>query len=169
MTKFSPEYFNLAGDVLKQYAQTGDDNLSSVLTQDNLENFKSQYIGGRVRNYPPSKTLSLFMQQVAGENKSCRNTLISDARDQIAMGKKANTTRNSAYCKARLRLTEPSIKALLTESGDNLDSASPESWAWHNRRVIMTDGSTLSMPDTTENQSAYPQHGAQKKGLEIRC
>ncbi len=51
MTQFSPEYFNLAGDVLKQYAQTGDDNLSSVLTQDNLENFKSQYTGGRVRNY----------------------------------------------------------------------------------------------------------------------
>jgi hypothetical protein len=30
--------------------------------------------------------------------------------------------------------------------------------------VIIADGSTVSMPDTPENQAAYPQHGLQKKG-----
>ncbi len=38
MTQFSPEYFNLSGDLLEQCAQTDGDNLSSVLTQDNLDN-----------------------------------------------------------------------------------------------------------------------------------
>ena len=56
---------------------------------------------------------------------------------------------------------------LLAQSGSNLDNASPESWSWHDRRVVITDGSTLSMPDTIENQRTYPQHGSQKKGLEI--
>ncbi len=50
MTKSSPEYFNLAGDLLKQYAQTGDNTLSSLLTQGNLNNFKSQYTDDRVRH-----------------------------------------------------------------------------------------------------------------------
>ena len=168
MTKFSPEYLGLADDLLRQYALTGDDKLSGILTKENLDDFQSQYRSGRVRDFPPLKTLSLFMHQVASENKSCRNALIADARDRIAMGREPNKTSNSAYCKARQRLTEPSLMTLLTQSGSNLDSTNPESWHWHNRRVVITDGSTLSMPDTDENQEAYPQHGSQKKGLEIR-
>ncbi len=57
---------------------------------------------------------------------------------------------------------ENSFSAILTR--ENLDEASPESWNWHGRRVLIADGSTLSMPDTEENQNAYPQHGGQKKG-----
>ena len=167
MNKFSPEYLSLANELLSQYVLTGDDPLSCILTNENLDNFQSQYTGGRVRDFPPLKTLSLFMHQVASENKSCRNALIADARDQIAMKREPGKTSNSGYCKARQRLTEESLMALLTQSGNNLDSASPESWLWFNRRVVIADGSTLSMPDTAENQEAYPQHGSQKKGLEI--
>ena len=168
MTKSSPEYLSLADDLLKQFAQTEEGDLSAILTQENLGHFQSQYTGGRVRRFPPLKTLTLFMHQVASENKSCRNTLISNARDQIVQERKPDKTDNSSYCKARKRLTEDSLKTLLNQSGENLDSSSPESWLWHNRRVVITDGSTLSMPDTEENQQAYPQHGRQKKGLEIR-
>ena len=167
MTKFSPEYLSLADELLRQYALTGCDKLSNILTKENLESFQSQYAGGRVRDFPPLKTLGLFMHQVTSENKSCRNALIADARDQIAMEREPNKTSNSGYCKARQRLTEESLMTLLTQSGNNLDSTSPESWLWFNRRVVIADGSTLSMPDTTENQEAYPQHGSQKKGLEI--
>ena len=169
MTKFSPEYLSLADELLRQYALTGDCKLSGILTKENLDYFQSQYTGGRVRDFPPLKTLSLFMNQVASENKSCRNALIADARDQVGMGREPNKTSNSAYCKARQRLTEESLMTLLTQSGNNLDNASSESWLWLNRRVVIADGSTLSMPDTTANQEAYPQHGSQKKGLEIHC
>jgi hypothetical protein len=33
------------------------------------------------------------------------------------------------------------------------------------RRVLVYDGSTVSMPDTPENQAAYPQPVAQKPGI----
>ncbi len=167
MNKSSPEYLKLADDVLRQFAQTGDDKLSSILTKTDIEAFQAEFPGARVRRFPPVKTLSLFMHQVASENKSCRNSLIANARDQIAQGQKPDKTENSAYCKARQRLLEEALKTLLHQSGENLDAASPESWDWHNRRVLITDGSTLSMPDTPENQKAYPQHGTQKKGLAI--
>ena len=104
MTKFSSEYLGLADDLLRQYALTGGDKLSDILTKKDLEHFQSQYTGGRARDFPPLKTLSLFMHQVTGENKSCRNALVSDARDQLAMGREPNKTSNSAYCKARQRL-----------------------------------------------------------------
>ena len=163
MNKFSPDYINLGGDLLRQFAQTQDDGLSAILTSENL----THYTGSRVRRFPPLKTLTLFMHQVSSANKSCRNTLITDARDQVAKGQKPDKTNNDSYCKARQRLTEGSIKTLLHLSGENLDNASPESWRWHDRRVVITDGSTLSMPDTDANQKAYPQHRGQKKGLEI--
>ena len=80
-------------------------------------------------------------------------------------GNKPSNTGTGAYTKARQRLTEESIKTLLRTSGDNLDNASPESYLWHQRRVLITDGSTLLMPDTEQNQNEYPQPGTQKKGL----
>ena len=39
-----------------------------------------------------------------------------------------------------------------------------EAWLFHGRRVVLADGSTVSMPDTPENQAEYPQHGNQKPG-----
>ena len=167
MTKFSPEYFSLADNLLKQFALAGDSELSNILKKENLDDFQSEYTGSRVRDFPPVKTLSLFMHQAASENKSCRNALITDNRDQAALGHESSRTDNSAYCKARQRLTESSLMVLLTQSGNNLDSGSPESWRWFDRRVVIADGSTLSMPDTDENQKVYPQHGSQKKGSVI--
>ena len=38
-------------------------------------------------------------------------------------------------------------------------------WLWKCRRVYVYDGSSVSMPDTAENQRAYPQPDTQKPGL----
>ncbi|MCW7554417.1 hypothetical protein NX722_17675 [Endozoicomonas gorgoniicola] len=36
MTKFSPEYLSLADDLRRQYALTGDEGLSDILTSEDL-------------------------------------------------------------------------------------------------------------------------------------
>ncbi len=151
MTKFSPEFLSLANDCLRQFAQTGNDALSSILTPDDLNAFQASYPGFRARDFPPSKTLTLFMSQTQ--------------TGQAVNGNKPSNTGTGAYAKARQRLTEESINVLLRTSGNNLDSASPESCLWHQRRVLITDGSTLLMPDTEKNQHEYPQPDTQKKGL----
>src|SRR6516165_8038242 len=38
-------------------------------------------------------------------------------------------------------------------------------WLWQGRRVVVADGTTLSMPDSAANQRAYPQPDAQEPGL----
>ncbi|WP_067514867.1 hypothetical protein [Endozoicomonas ascidiicola] len=94
--------------------------------------------------------------------------LIQDTADQLALGKKMLKTENDAYCKARGRLREQALKSLFQTSGCRLSDESPADWLWHNRRVVMTDGSTLSGPDTEANQKVYPQPSSQKKGLDFR-
>ena len=165
MTKCSPEFLSLTDDCLRQFAQTGNDALSTIITSDDLNAFQACYPSFRVRDFPPIKTLTLFMRQVVSDTKSCRHALIDEARDQVVKGNKPTNTETGAYTKARQRLTEESLKTLLLTSGNNLDNASPESYLWHQRRVLITDGSTLLMPDTEENQNEYPQPGSQKKGL----
>ena len=43
-------------------------------------------------------------------------------------------------------------------------STRPTAWLFHGRRVVIVDGTTVTMPDTPENQAAYPQHLRQKPG-----
>jgi hypothetical protein len=49
--------------------------------------------------------------------------------------------------------------------GRQLDAKAKSDWLWKNRRVYIFDGATVSMPDTYENQQAYPQPPQQKPGL----
>lgn len=49
--------------------------------------------------------------------------------------------------------------------GRALDSQVDQKWLWKNRNVYMFDGTTVSMPDSAENQEAYPQTYNQKPGL----
>jgi len=41
----------------------------------------------------------------------------------------------------------------------------PDHWLWHGKRVHLIDGTTVSMPDTEENQAVYSQQAGQKPGL----
>ena len=49
--------------------------------------------------------------------------------------------------------------------GRALHSKVDPQWLWKGRRVFMFDGSTISMPDTPENQQAYPQLYNQQPGV----
>ena len=48
--------------------------------------------------------------------------------------------------------------------GRALDAKAEQRWLWKGRRVYMFDGTTVTMPDTPENQQAYPQVYNQKPG-----
>jgi hypothetical protein len=53
---------------------------------------------------------------------------------------------------------------LARECADRFQANGSQYWLFHGRRVIIADGSTVSMPDTPANQEAFPQHGNQKPG-----
>ena len=84
---------------------------------------------------------------------------------KVAPGKPACSLSSWPYCNARKRLPLKLIDRLARTVGDKLEAASLAGWKWRGRTVKLVDGTTLSMPDTADNQRAYPQSGTQKPGL----
>ena len=75
------------------------------------------------------------------------------------------SSETGAYCHARKRLPEEFVANVARQTGRSLDKSVNPAWLWKYRRVYVYDGSTVSMPDTAENQAAYPQPTTQKAGL----
>jgi putative transposase len=116
--------------------------------------------------YTPAVTLWAFLSQVLfqGEQRSC---LAATARIVVFMASlEIRMSDNSGpYCRARAKLSESLLQRLTLDVARGCEKAIPKEWLWHNRHVYLADGTTVSMPDTEDNQKAYPQHGAQKKGV----
>jgi len=119
----------------------------------------------RERIYSPVTTLLAFLAQVLCADQSCQQAVACINSERIVHGLEPASSDTGAYCKARSRLPEEFLHALVKKSGDELESHSPVEWLWKGRHVKLVDGSTLSMPDTSENQAEYPQQKNQKPGL----
>ena len=61
-------------------------------------------------------------------------------------------------------MPETLLQKLFIRVGNKLESKTTSEHTWCGRHVKVLDGSTVSMPDTTENQKAYPQPSSQKAG-----
>lgn len=103
--------------------------------------------------------------QAMSADRSCQNTVDEFAVQRIAEGKAPCSTDTSSYCQARKRLPLALLEALRRHSGRALHAQADSTWCWEGRRVLMVDGTTLTMPDTPANQARYPQHGNQEPGL----
>lgn len=57
------------------------------------------------------------------------------------------------------------VVGLTQHLGQLIDQQVPEAWRWQGRRVRIVDGTTVTMPDTPENQATFPQQSTQKAGL----
>lgn len=120
--------------------------------------------------FTPLVTLWAFLGQVLGPDRSCtaavaRLLALLGARG-VEEGERCEPGSDSgAYCKARRRLPEGLVSRLARESGAGLHRKYPAGLLLGGRPVKMTDGTTASMPDTPENQAAYPQARTQKTGL----
>lgn len=119
----------------------------------------------RERLYPPTVTLSMFMQQTLRADGSCQNAVNAWAAQRVADGLGAMSVRTGAYCRARQRLPQSLVKGLARESGRLLSQRAPLHWRWRGRSVKLVDGTGLSMPDTEPNQEIYPQPQSQAAGV----
>jgi hypothetical protein len=70
----------------------------------------------------------------------------------------------AAYVKARARLPLALFEWLLERVVDALFPTTCTTGLWHGHRTWFLDGSSFSMPDTSELQQRFGQPGAQRKG-----
>jgi len=117
--------------------------------------------------YTPAVTLwaSLSQPLHKDEQRSCLAAVSRVLVLLVALGRNPCAKNSGAYCRARAKLSEPVIRRLTVELANGCEHVAPQRWLWHGRHVLLADGTTVSMPDTPENQAEYPQHNAQKPGL----
>ena len=140
--------------------------LFNVLTSAELiETTEALMPAHRERLYPPTVTLSMFMQQALQADGSCQNAVNGWAAQRVADGLGAMSVRTGAYCRARQRLPQSMVQALARHSGRLLSERAPGHWRWRGRSVKLVDGTGLSMPDTEQNQELYPQPESQAAGV----
>jgi hypothetical protein len=149
----------------RQFLQDGDLPFTDVLTQGVIERALATLTGWLDRIFSPLVTLWVFLGQVLSADHSCRAAVARLIAHRLARGQRPCSARTGAYCQARQRLPEEFFSKVACSVGSALDEQAERRWLWQGRRVYLFDGTTVTMPDTPQNQAAYPQVYNQKPGL----
>src|SRR5262245_60956108 len=149
----------------RQFLQDGDLPFTDVLTEGVIERALATLTGWLDRIFSPLVTLWVFLGQVLSADHSCRAAVARLIAHRLARGRRPCSARTGAYCQARQRLPEAFFSSVACSVGRALDEKVERRWLWQGRRVYLFDGTTVTMPDTPENQAAYPQVYNQKPGL----
>ena len=122
---------------------------------------------GRWRNriYAPLITLKLFLEQVLSADQSCQDAVARGLSERVGLEQAPCSLNSASYCEARKRLPLGLPTRLAKEVGIRLCAGQPSAWRWRDREVKLVDGTTVSMPDTPENQERFPQNREQKPEL----
>jgi len=154
---------------LKGFLQSDGLPFRAVLTTTQIEQAaaaeKVSFGAGADDVYSVPLTLWAFIAQVVSDQKSCVAAVARVLVLLTTLGRKPCGAGTGAYCKARAKLPEHFLQRLACDVGRQLEDETPQVWRWHGHRVLLVDGSTLSMPDTPAHQEVYPQPRSQKPGV----
>lgn len=162
--------------VRRSLAQSGELPFTDTLTAEQIQQaFDAEGISfgqpatddGQQPIYTPAVVLWAMLSQAlfTGEERSCRAAVIRVALYLVLTGRPACSTNTGAYCRARDKVTEGVMQRLTQGVAARCEAAAAEDWRWLGRTVRMMDGTTLSLPDTPENQAEYPQPNSQAPGI----
>ena len=115
--------------------------------------------------FTPFLTLCTFLSQVLDPDHSCRAAVARVIVWLVINGRKPCSEQTGAYCDARRRLPLAVLIRLVRQTARETEQQVGEEWLWKGRRIVLADGSTAAMPDTTRNQRVFPQSRSQGVGL----
>jgi hypothetical protein len=115
-------------------------------------------------SFPPTRVFWLFLFQALSPDGSCREALRKFQAWLAAEQGKIVSLSTAAYCKARARLPLKDIEKVGRHVARKIIECETNDDLWRGRPVKVIDGSSVSMPDTPENQETWPQPDGSKKG-----
>lgn len=136
------------------------------LIPDALLRRRSSGTNSRQRRFTLHVTFWAFLAQTLAPETSCREIVRKVQAWWLlrAPNSDAGSSSCAAYTKARQRLEPETIRGIGSHLIERLEGRVQASQLWLGRRVRVVDGTTVSMPDTPENQEKYPQPSSQKAG-----
>ena len=151
---------------VQQYAAANDafDFFNMLTSPDLLDTLETSLPEHRERLFPPTETLSMFLAQALKPDRSCQGIVDDAAVKRLIHGLPHCSTNTGAYCKARKRLPLKTVTGMVRHTGRLICAECSDTWLWRGRRVRLVDGTTVTLPDTHANQTAYPQQRGQKPG-----
>jgi hypothetical protein len=152
-------FYYLARDICKlrkEFLQSVIGVLNRKLVDRELTGFTT-----RDRIYNSWVVVVMFLSQVVARD-SCRQVVAAAINRRLIPS--GCCEGDSAYCNRRNKLPEVKIKKLAFEVGKRLSKKSRKAEMFFGRRVKVVDGTSVQLPDTSQNQSEYPQPTAQKEG-----
>ncbi len=139
---------------------------AEVLTQDSiLQVLDEHQVEYRDRVFGPITTIWGFLSQVLSDDHGCRDAVARVLAHRASSGLEPCSPNAASYCNARARLPTGVLRALAKRTARQLQDGLPQAWKWNGRNVFIADGSHVSMPDTQQNQEAYPQVYNQEPGI----
>jgi hypothetical protein len=154
---------------LQAFAHDAGPSLDAALTETQIQQVADDtdlnFADGTDDVYTPAMTLWAFLAQVLSGSKACVAAVARVMVLRTALGLPPCSANTGAYCKARGKLSEHFLRCLTYAVGEAIEDRAPDQWRWFGRRVLLTDGFEVTLPDTPENQQAYPQPRSQKPGL----
>lgn len=150
----------------RQFAQHASLPFADVLPASMIGvGLRSLGVGYYESLYNPAVVVWLFLSQVMHANPTLAVVVENFLAWRLGQGLSPCSVDTGGYARARLRLPEALLTWLTRQTGRNADRAASDDWRWLGRVVKIFDGSTVSMPDTAENQAAYPQSRRQASGV----
>jgi len=113
-----------------------------------------------------SIVLWAFLAQVlrGGKGAACAAAVADIATYLQQTGGRVPSGDTGDYCRARSKLNLTALRGLVGEVAEQLQDGADPSWHWHGLHAKLIDGFTFTMPDTPENQAAFPQQKSQRPG-----
>lgn len=105
-----------------------------------------------------------FLWQVAQAGSSCREAIRQAQSLCHLLGRAIPPDETSPYCQARANLPVQRLEEIHQAIVSEAEAGMAEKDLWCGHRVRVVDASTLTLPDTPENQELYPQQSVQKPG-----
>jgi Transposase DDE domain len=153
-------------EVRARFARNEGLPFADVLTEANTRDVLQEHgVTYRDRVFSPVTTIWGFLGQVLSDDHSCRDAVSRVIAHRAANGLAVCSPNAASYCSARARLLTGVLRTLAKRTARQLQAAAGDEWKWNRRSVFIADGSHVSMPDTPENQAAYPQPPQQQPGL----
>jgi hypothetical protein len=85
----------------------------------------------------------------------------------VARGEAPCAPETNTYCEARKRLALGVFSRLARKADDDLESQVSNDWTGKGRHCYLVDGTTVSLPDTTENRERFPQRKSQEPATRL--
>jgi len=105
-----------------------------------------------------------FLWQTTQAGASCREAIRQAQALCQTSGRPCPPDTTSPYCQARAVLPLERLQQIHEALVSDAQAAIRCADLWCGRRVLVVDGSTVTAPDTPDNQKAYPQQSVQRQG-----